>query len=119
LTPFYIVVYRSQSNMESKIHLIATMSILAFALIAAAGVPAAAFVSVLAQGEGGGTGGLPGGEGMTGGGGMGADTNGIPGEGEMTGGEGGITGGGNTTDGMTGGEGEATGEGMAEDQPYE
>lgn len=94
--------------MESKIHLIATTSILAFALIAAAGIPAAAFVSVLAQGEGGGTGGLPGGEGMTGGGGMGADTNGIPGDGEMTGDEG----------GMTGGEGEATGEGLAEGQPY-
>jgi hypothetical protein len=49
--------------MESKIHLIATTSILAFALIAAAGIPTA-FVSVLAQG-GGQTGGIPGGEGMT------------------------------------------------------
>lgn len=47
-----------------KIYLIATTSIFAFALIAEA--ITAAFVSVLAQGEGGDSGGMPGGEGMTG-----------------------------------------------------
>ena len=46
-------------------------SILALALIA--GIPTI-FVSISAQGEGGGSGGMPGGEGMTGGGGIGADT---------------------------------------------
>ena len=66
--------------MDSKIHAVIISSILAFALIA--GIPAA-FVNVLAQGEGG---------------------NGGGGEGGMTGGEGGMTGG-NTTGGMTGGEG--------------
>ena len=50
--------------MDSKIHAIIISSILAFAIIA--GIPSA-FVSVLAQGEGGDTGGMPGGEGMTGG----------------------------------------------------
>jgi hypothetical protein len=53
--------------MESKIYLIATKSIFAFALIAAAGIPTA-FVSVLAQGEGGDIEGMTGGEGgMSGG----------------------------------------------------
>ena len=59
--------------MNSKIHAIVISSVLAFALIA--GIPAA-FVNVLAQGDGG---------------------NG--------GGEGGMTGGGNTTGGMTDGGG--------------
>jgi hypothetical protein len=67
--------------MDSKIHAVIISSILAFALIA--GIPAA-FVNVLAQGEGG---------------------NGGGGEGGMTGGEGGMTGGGNMTGGMGGGEG--------------
>ncbi|HYZ96604.1 MAG TPA: hypothetical protein VE524_08405, partial [Nitrososphaeraceae archaeon] len=62
--------------MDSKIHAVIISSVLAFALIA--GIPAA-FVNVLAQGEGGNGGGGEGG--MTGG------------EGGMTGGEGGMTGG--------------------------
>ena len=64
--------------MDSKIHAVIISSILAFALIA--GIPAA-FVNVLAQGEGGNGGGGEGG--MTGGGD----------EGGMGGGEGGIKGG--------------------------
>jgi hypothetical protein len=100
LTPFYILVYLSQSNMESKIHLIATTSILAFALIAAA-IPAAAFVSVLAQGEGGDTGGMPGGEGMTGGGGMSANTSEMPDDKGITVGGGMTEDEGGTTDGPT------------------
>ena len=39
--------------MELKIHLVVITSILAFALIAAAGIIPATFVNVLAQGEGG------------------------------------------------------------------
>ena len=57
--------------MKSKINLIIFTSIVAFALIAE--IPTI-FVSISAQGEGGGSGGMPGGEGMTGGGGVGADT---------------------------------------------
>ena len=57
--------------MKPKINLMIFTSILALALIA--GIPTI-FVSISAQGEGGGSGGMPGGEGMTGGGGMGADT---------------------------------------------
>jgi hypothetical protein len=77
--------------MESKLYLTTAIlsSILAFALIA--GIPGA-FVSVLAQGEGGGTGGTPGGEGMTGGGGM---SEGL----------------GNETGGMTEGQTDPNGEG--------
>ena len=68
--------------MESKIHsTIVITSILAFALIAA--VIPTAFVSVSAQGEGGGTGGMPGGEGMTGSGGPSADTGGMTEDGGM------------------------------------
>ena len=70
--------------MESKIHsTIVITSILAFALIATVGIPAA-FVSVSGQGEGGGTGGMPGGEGMTGSGGPSADTGGMAEDGRMT-----------------------------------
>ena len=57
--------------MKSKINLIIFTPILALAFIAA--IPTI-FVSISAQGEGGGSGGMPGGEGMTGGGGIGADT---------------------------------------------
>lgn len=57
--------------MKPKINLMIFTSILALALIA--GIPTI-FVSISAQGEGGGSGGMPGGEGMTGGGGIGADT---------------------------------------------
>jgi hypothetical protein len=94
--------------MESKIHSIVISSILAFALIA--GIPAA-FVSVLAQGEGGDTGGMPGGEGMTGGGGMSANTSEMSGdEGITVGGE--MTEGlGNETGGMTEGQTDPNGEG--------
>ena len=70
--------------MDSKIHAVIISSILAFALIA--GIPAA-FVNVLAQGEGGGDDG-----GMTGGG-----------EGGMTGGGGGGDGGGGDGGGGDGG----------------
>ena len=91
--------------MQAKIHSIVISSVLAFALIAA-GIPAA-FVSVLAQGEGGGTGGMPGGEGMTGGGGMSANTTERPGD------EGITVGGGMTEDegGMTEGQTDPNGKG--------
>ena len=96
--------------MESKLYLTTAISssILAFALIA--GIPGA-FVSVLAQGEGGGTGGMPGGEGMTGGGGMSADTSEMPGGEGMTGGGGMTEGLGNETGGMTEGQIDPNGEG--------
>ena len=91
--------------MQAKIHSIVISSLLAFALIAA-GIPAT-FASVLAQGEGGGTGGMPGGEGMTGGGGMSANTTEMPGD------EGITVGGGMTEDegGMTEGQTDPNGEG--------
>ena len=84
--------------MDSKLNSMVIASILAFILFA--GVTTS-FVSVLAQGEGGDTGGMPGGEGMTGGGGMSANTS------EMSGDEG-ITVGGGMTEGQTdpNGEGE-------------
>ena len=84
--------------MDSNLNSMVIASILAFILFA--GVTTS-FVSVLAQGEGGDTGGMPGGEGMTGGGGMSANTS------EMSGDEG-ITVGGGMTEGQTdpNGEGE-------------
>jgi hypothetical protein len=84
--------------MDSKLNSMVIASILAFILFA--GVTTS-FVSILAQGEGGDTGGMPGGEGMTGGGGMSANTS------EMSGDEG-ITVGGGMTEGQTdpNGEGE-------------
>ena len=94
--------------MESKIQSIVISSILAFALIA--GIPAA-FVSVLAQGEGGDTGGMPGGEGMTGGGGMSANTSEMSGDEGITVGGGMTEGLGNETGGMTEGQIDPNGEG--------
>ena len=75
--------------MDSKLNSMVIASILAFILFA--GVTTS-FVSVLAQGEGGDTGGMPGGEGMTVGGGM---TEGL----------------GNETGGMTEGQTDPNGEG--------
>jgi hypothetical protein len=100
--------------MNKKIRAMIISSFLVFALIA--GIPAA-FVNILAQGEGGNTGGMPGGEGMTGGGGMSADTS------EMQADEGITVGGGmseedgitesleNETNGMTEGQTDPNGEG--------
>ena len=94
--------------MDSKLNSMVIASILAFILFA--GV-ITSFVSVLAQGEGGDTGGMPGGEGMTGGGGMSANTSEMSGdEGITVGGE--MTEGlGNETGGMTEGQTDPNGEG--------
>jgi hypothetical protein len=60
--------------MESKIHSkIVITSILAFAILGVAGM-STGFVNVFAQGEGGGTEGMPSGEGMTGEGGNTTDS---------------------------------------------
>jgi hypothetical protein len=97
--------------MKSKLCITTAISssILAFALIA--GIIPEALVSVLAQGEGSGTGGMPGGEGMTGGGGMSANTSEIPGDEGMTVGGGMTEGLGNETGGMTEGQTDPNGEG--------
>ena len=94
--------------MDSKLNSMVIASILAFILFA--GVTTS-FVSILAQGEGGDTGGMPGGEGMTGGGGMSANTSEMSGdEGITVGGE--MTEGlGNETGGMTEGQTDPNGEG--------
>ena len=94
--------------MDSKLNSMVIASILAFVLFA--GVTTS-FVSVLAQGEGGNTGGMPGGEGMTGGGGMSANTSGMPGGEGMTGGGGMNKDLGNKTGGMTEGQIDPNGEG--------
>ncbi len=83
-------------------------SILTFVLFA--GVTTS-FVSVLAQGEGGDTGGMPGGEGMTGGGGMSANTSEMPGDEGITVGDGMNEDLGNETGGMTEGQTDPNGEG--------
>ena len=100
--------------MNKKIQAMIISSLVVFALFA--GIPAA-FVNISAQGEGGNTGGMPGGEGMTGGGGMSADTS------EMQTDEGITVGGGmseedgiterleNETNGMTEGQTDPNGEG--------
>ena len=100
--------------MNKKIQAMIISSLVVFTLIA--GIPAA-FVNISAQGEGGNTGGMPGGEGMTGGGGMSADTS------EMQADEGITVGGGmseedgitesleNETNGMTEGQTDPNGEG--------
>jgi hypothetical protein len=97
--------------MKSKLCITTAISssILAFALIA--GIIPETLVSVLAQGEGGGTGGMPGGEGMTGGGGMSANTSEIPGDEGMAVGGGMTEGLGNETGGMTEGQTDPNGEG--------
>jgi hypothetical protein len=101
--------------MDKKIRAMIILSFLVFALII--GIPAA-FVSISAQGEGGNTGGMPGGEGMTGGGGMSADTSemqadeGITVGGEISEEDDGITESlENETNGMTEGQTDPNGEG--------
>lgn len=94
--------------MDSKLNSVVIASILAFVLFA--GVTTS-FVSVLAQGEGGDTGGMPGGEGMTGGGGMSANTSEMPGDEGITVGDGMNEDLGNETGGMTEGQTDPNGEG--------
>ena len=94
--------------MDSKLNSMVIASILAFILFA--GVTTS-FVSVLAQGEGGDTGGMPGGEGMTGGGGMSANTSEMSGDEGITVGGGMTEGSGNETGGMTEGQTDPNGEG--------
>lgn len=94
--------------MDSKLNSMVIASILAFVLFA--GVTTS-FVSVLAQGEGGDTGGMPGGEGMTGGGGMSANTSEMPGDEGVTVGGGMTEDLGNETGGMTEGQTDPNGEG--------
>jgi len=94
--------------MDSKLNSMVIASILAFVLFA--GVTTS-FVSVLAQGEGGDTGGMPGGEGMTGGGGMSANTSEMPGGEGITVGDGMNEDLGNETGGMTEGQTDPNGEG--------
>ena len=94
--------------MDSNLNSMVIASILAFILFA--GVTTS-FVSVLAQGEGGDTGGMPGGEGMTGGGGMSANTSEMSGDEGITVGVGMNEGLGNETGGMTEGQTDPNGEG--------
>jgi hypothetical protein len=94
--------------MDSKLNSMVIASIPAFILFA--GVTTS-FVSVLAQGEGGDTGGMPGGEGMTGGGGMSANTSEMSGDEGITVGGGMTKGLGNETGGMTEGQTDPNGEG--------
>lgn len=94
--------------MDSKLNSMVIASILTFVLFA--GVTTS-FVSVLAQGEGGDTGGMPGGEGMTGGGGMSANTSEMPGDEGITVGDGMNEDLGNETGGMTEGQTDPNGEG--------
>ena len=94
--------------MDSNLNSMVIASILAFILFA--GVTTS-FVSVLAQGEGGDTGGMPGGEGMTGGGGMSANTSKMSGDEGITVGGGMTEGLGNETGGMTEGQTDPNGEG--------